>query len=123
MNIIQELTENIKKAGFRVFIAESKSHGFYTDNSGSKLISFQNDLSGIQFSGNYRTSKPSQTGSGWILNVDNTSKFDIKSIFNEIPPYWATAGSKWAYTTLEQHLKMYGKSSKYKENLERNHGL
>lgn len=64
---IKQLAAEIKRAGFRVFIAERGTYGFYTDTDGTRVVSFQYDLCGMTFSGNYKTSNPRGTGSGWGL--------------------------------------------------------
>lgn len=112
---IQELAAKLKKKGFRVFIAERGSYGFYTNEEGSKVVSFQYDLGGFSFSGNYKTSNPRRTGAGWQIVKDSYGCENFQSILDSVPPKWATRGATWKYTTLEQHLASYQKSSKYKE--------
>lgn len=109
---VKELALNIKASGFRVFLANSGTHGFYTDAEGSKLVSFQLDLGGFQFTGKYKTDQPRSTGTGWQLvqGVNHT----YQDMFNERPT-WSLSGAKWEYTTLEQHLKTYQASSQYAE--------
>jgi Fe-S cluster assembly iron-binding protein IscA len=108
---IKELAQEIKAAGFRVFIAKSGTHGFYTDAAGTKVVSFQFDLGGFKFTGNYKTSQPSRTGTGWQLQDGS-----FEDMFKQMPPNWAVgSGIDWKYTTLEQHLKTYQASSQYVE--------
>lgn len=110
---IKALTKEIKDAGFRVFIAESGTYGFYTDTDGSRIISFQVDgWSGVRFSGNYTTSNPRKTGTGWVLETDTFS-----AMFNQQAPRWAVGNATWRYTTLAENLATYQPSSKYKEVL------
>lgn len=108
--IIADTAASIKKAGFRVFLAESGTYGFYTDADGSRVVSFQTDLGQLSFSGNYKTNNPSQTGTGWRLNTQGYA-----DMFNVVAPAWAVRDAKWQYTTLAQHLKTYQSSSKYRE--------
>lgn len=103
--IIQELAKDIQSKGYRVFIAESGTYGFYTDSK--RVVCFQSDLGGIVFSGNYISSK---SGTGWGLET-NTYKHMIESY----APGWITNHDKITMITLEQHLDRYQKSSKYKE--------
>lgn len=110
--MVKELSENIKKQGFRVFVAESGTYGFFTDENGSKVISFQVDPI-VSFSGNYKTSNARQCGTGWRISEDIPRHF--KTLFETSPPQWATIGNKWVYTTLEEHLGTYQKSSRYTE--------
>lgn len=108
--LIAELVPQIKAAGFRVFVAERGTYGFYTDAAGSKVVCFQVGLGGLEFSGNYKTSAPSSTGTGWRLLTQPPAE-----MFKQGPPQWALHGATWEYTTLEQHLKTYQASSKYTE--------
>lgn len=110
---VKEVAAEIKKAGFRVFIAKSGSYGFYTDAQGSKVVSFQYDLCGVKFSGNY---KSKTCGTGW--GMDSVFEFTAEAfnkMFEAFPPRWATNGEQVKPTTLEQHLKTYQASSQYTE--------
>lgn len=109
---VKELANEIKAAGFRVFIAKSGTYGFYTDTAGSKVVCFQFDLGGFTFSGNYKSNNP-QSGTGWGLVPDS-----FKAMFAQCPPSWAIpSGYAFKFTTLEQHLKTYQASSQYVEVL------
>ena len=110
---ISELVPKIKRQGFRVFLAGSERYGFFTDEDGTRVISFQVDYLSVSFSGNYKTDAPGKTGTGWRITDNDTGNY--KEIFNSYPPQWATSDSKWKYTTLKQHLGTYQKSSKYTE--------
>lgn len=106
---VKQLAQEIKATGFRVFLAKSGTYGFYTDAEGSKLVSFQFDLGGFKFTGNYKTDQPRQCGTGWQLQDG-----DFNQMFNEAPT-WSVRGASWKYSTLEQHLKTYQASSQYTE--------
>lgn len=108
----QELAKNIKASGFRVFIAKSGTYGFYTDAEGSKIVSFQLDLGGFNFTGNYKTDMPTQCGTGWQLNQSTGRTY--QDMFNECPT-WSLRGANWKFTTLAQHLATYQASSVYTE--------
>lgn len=108
--MVKELANQIKQEGFRVFIAKSGTYGFYTDTTGSRVVSFQADLGGMKFIGNYKTSAPHSTGTGWELSQDT-----FQGMFNQSAPSWAVKGVTWKYTTLEQHLATYQQSSIYAE--------
>jgi len=110
---IYELVEEIKTVGFRVFIAKSATHGFFTNADGQRIVSFQYDLGSINYSGNYTTDQPRITGTGW--RIAKVSKMSINEIFTSFPPFWATGQSKWNYTTLAQYLATYQRSSQYYE--------
>jgi hypothetical protein len=105
---VKQLANEIKEAGFRVFIAKTGSYGIYTNQEGSKVVSFQYDLGGFKFSGNY---KSKSCGTGWGLDDNMT----FEAMLNANAPYWATKGEAVKCTTLEQHLATYQKSSEYTE--------
>lgn len=108
-----ELAQAIKAAGYRVFIAERGTYGFFTDEAGSRVVSFQNELAGFRFSGNYMSKS---CGTGWGLGEVHTfDKPNFDSLFESNPPRWDTRGEAVTVTTLEQHLATYQKSSKYVE--------
>lgn len=112
---IKKIAQNIKAAGFRVFIAKSGTYGFYTDDAGSRVVSFGVDLGTVKLSGNYKTSAPKQCGTGWGLKpTDN-----YNAAFNEIAPSFAVPnGVSWRYTTLAEYLKNYQESSKFVEDVD-----
>lgn len=107
---VKQLAQEIKATGFRVFLAQSGTYGFYTNAEGSKVVCFQFDLGGFKYSGKYKTEKPSQTGAGWGL-AENS----FENMFKQMPPQWATSGFGYKFTTLDQHLATYQASSKYTE--------
>lgn len=111
---IKELATAIKAQGFRVFIAKNGEYGFYTDQDGAKVISFQCNLGGFSCSGNYKTNQPQKTGTGWQITDDFTQD-QARGAFEQTPPRWAVGKAKWHYTTLDQHLDQYQKSSVYVE--------
>ena len=89
--IIKQLADKIKARGFRVFIGESGTHGFYTDKELKRLVSFQYSL-GLSFGGNYVTYNPRATGQGWrIADSDNGNYGDMLAAS---VPYWAIARAK-----------------------------
>lgn len=110
---VQQLAADIKAAGFRVFIAKSGTYGFFTDAEGTRVVSFQYDLSGFKFSGNYKSDQPRSTGTGWDLGTNLSGNY--KGLFNSSAPDWAVRGANWKHTTLAQHLAVYQSSSAYVE--------
>jgi hypothetical protein len=113
---INELASNLKNKGFRVFISASGAYGFFTNEGGDRVVSFQVDDLSYQysFSGNYYPEKASsgvQVGRGWRL--DNNLSF--KNMIASNAPQWATAGHAVKYTTLEKYLKTYQNSSQFTE--------
>lgn len=113
---VAALAQEIKAAGFRVFIAKSGTHGFYTDEGGTRVVSFQFDLGGFKFSGNYKSDQPRQTGTGWGMGEHaSVSASGLKNMLESTPPQWAVRGANYRLTTLEQHLATYQASSVYTE--------
>lgn len=114
-----ELAATIKAAGFRVFLAKSGTHGCYTDTEGSRVVSFQYDLGGFRFSGNYKAVNSADgrtTGSGWCMgDAYEVSTEGLRNMFESNPPSWATHGKPVRLVTLAQHLATYGESSGYTE--------
>lgn len=108
-----QLAADIKKAGFRVFIAKSGSYGFFTDAEGTRVVSFQYDLGGFKFSGNYKSDNPRRTGNGWVMGTAVSGNH--RAMFDSHAPQWAVHGAEWQHTTLAQHLATYGASSAYVE--------
>ncbi len=105
---IKKLTDELLSEGFRVFLAESGTYGFYTDTEGSKIVSFQFDICDLCFSGNYISTK---SGSGWRLKNDTHD-----NMLKQGAPQWAIGKDpKWHYTTLEEQQKRYQSSSRYTE--------
>ena len=108
--------KRIKALGFRVFLAENDKYGIITNDDGSRVISFSFSSFGPSLSGNY--GPPSvESGTGWRLSRSPESlrtAEDVQAAFAETPPDYC--GKGWRYmTTLEQHLKAYGESSRYYE--------
>lgn len=113
MKLIADLAQHIRKAGYRPFIAESGTYGFFTDAEGTRVVSFQTRFGGVTFSGNYRSADPLSCGRGWA--IDAGWEATAKGLFESCPPAWATKGFAWRFTTLAEHLKDYQSSSNYHE--------
>ena len=94
-----------------MFIAESGTYGFYTDNGLTYPVSFQYDLGGVKYSGNYTSNN---SGMGWTLDEDQT----YERMFKTLIPRWVIIGEREKgirRITVAEHLKRYQTSSKYKE--------
>lgn len=126
----REFAQFIKGLGFRAFVAGGmggdgrNGYGFITDTEGSRVLSFE--MRSGNLGGNY--GPPSRTsGTGWQLNGDvwslKTADDVRKALYVTAPDFCRRASpqsrgddSGWQYyTTLAQHLAMYGASSKYEE--------
>lgn len=105
---IKELTDELLSEGFRVFLAEKGTYGFYTNVEGSGIVSFQIEFFSPVFSGNYISTK---SGTGWRLDDDTHD-----NMLKQGAPNWAIGHDpKWHYTTLEEHQERYQSSSRYTE--------
>ena len=116
-----ELVNKIKSFGYPVYLSEKGNYGFFTNQDGSRLVSFQIDHFFFSFSANH---KSIGLGSGYritndeqclLWDIDNfcTAKF-LESLINA-PVYISRRKNErflW-WTTLEQHLERYQSSSKY----------
>jgi len=96
--------------GFNVWIAKRGTHGFYCDDTGARVCSFQTISSQVKFSGNYAASRGS--GSGWQIedNAPN-DKIQARDWLNRVAPHWANKSP--VYTSVVQHLQRYQLSSEF----------
>ncbi len=131
----REFAQFIKGLGFRAFVAGNdgrNGYGFITDADGSRVLGFE--MREGTLGGNYNGDR--STGSGWRMDQntwDLKTAEDVKRALYAMAPSWtgfhrspsrchacgqstgSEADKARSYTTLEQHLKMYGTSSKYSE--------
>lgn len=110
-----EFAGRIKGLGFKVYIAERGAHGYITDETESRVLSWSL-ADGGSLSGNY--GPPSrESGTGWRLNESPwqlTSAHDVRRALNAQPE--AFCGKGWRYLcTVAQYLAQYGDSSKFRE--------
>lgn len=109
-----EFAGRVKAWGFTVYLAKSGDHGFITDATESRVMSFSFSGIGSSLGGNY--GPPSrESGTGWQLSKEvwqlRTAK-DVRDALYEQPP--AFTGRGWKYlTNVKQHLATYGQSSGY----------
>ena len=109
--LIQNIVQALNSYGFDVYISADGRHGFYTN--GKRVVSFGGHWEFlVDFSGNYVPIKTS--GTGWIIAKEQTdiTKEQADAYINDHAPTW-TGNTNPIYTTPEQHLKTYGKSSGY----------
>jgi hypothetical protein len=108
-----EFCERITNLGFPVYLSGSGTHGVFTLPDGSRVVGFEygNQCS---LSGTY--GPPSRdSGTGWKLEQlpgDLVTSDDVEKVLNEKAPKWCGNGWK-RYTTIKEHLDMYGASSRY----------
>lgn len=109
--IIKSLAKQIKAEGLRVFLSEDGEHGFFTNEKGDRVVSFQLD---------YLTSESLFFGNITTEHTRNicTNHFQIDSFlsFKEMLSSTDKKGYKSvSYCTLEKYLNIYQKSSKFSE--------
>lgn len=118
----RDFAQRMVGLGFRAFVAREGEgdYGIVTDDTGDRVLSFSmND--GGSLSGNY--GPPTQrSGTGWRMNTHPFALLtadDVHKALHERPPLYCGGGgggSGWRkFTTLAEHLKMYGSSSRYAE--------
>lgn len=116
---VAEIAAAILAAGFRVFVAESGTYGFYTDTEGKTVVSFQFDLGGFKFSGNYKPRQATDgryTGTGWIMgNSYAVTRDGLQTMLDSHAPHWATNGLPVDRASLVTHLRGYQSSSRFAE--------
>lgn len=115
-NIHPQLVDVVKDLlaeGWRVFIAKRGDYGFFTNEAGERTVSFDRGLGGLNWSGNYKTSDPRQTGDGWRLEPST-----YMNMFAAYPPQWAVRKTSWKYQTLDMKLAVFQKTSQYEEIIE-----
>jgi hypothetical protein len=97
--------------GYQVYLSKDCEHGFYTD--GNRVVCFGGQWNfSLDFSGNYLPSRLS--GTGWQIATEQgvPTKEQADKWIVENAPSWCKNPTP-IYTTPEQHLKTYGKSSGY----------
>ena len=111
---IKELAKELKANDFRVFVSKSGEYGFYTNKEGDRVVSFGFDLGTIKVSGNYKTSCPRETGTGWRI-TDNFNASIAQQCLDCKPPKWAIRDHSYKFTSLKDYLDTYQKSSVFEE--------
>lgn len=108
--LIAQIAQNLHSFGYTVYVSLDGCHGFYTD--GKRAVSFGGQWNFcVDFSGNY---KPSRTGgTGWQIATEQSdiTAEQAHAYITANAPRWANANP--IYTTPEQHLETYGRSSGY----------
>ena len=96
--------------GYRVYMSADNNHGFYTD--GKRVVSFGGQWAWcLDFSGNYACTRTG--GTGWQIKREAgvPTEEQAKQYVTSNAPAWANPNP--VYTTPEQHLATYCKSSGY----------
>jgi len=105
---LKPLIDELHRDGLTVYMSKDGRYGFYTDDNARSLISFGLDYGMPRFSGNYKSSQPSQCGTGWRIENPPT---DYRAALDKPAPHWATGAHPYRLTTVAEHLKTYGASS------------
>ncbi len=102
---VREIADTLVDLGFIVYLGKSRTHGFYTDATGERVIGFQSDLGGPRFGGNYQPSH--RSGSGWRIEtrLPLTKEGALNMLYQNAPGW--TGNHNPVYTTAEQHLARY----------------
>jgi hypothetical protein len=111
--LIQHFAKKLHSFGYDVYVSGDGRHGFYTD--GRRVVSFGGHWNlSVDFSGNYAASRAS--GTGWQISTEQSdiNAAQAAAYISKNAPAW-TGNACPVYTTPEQHLKTYGKSSAYQK--------
>ena len=114
-DLVKRVVKTCKDKGLRVFLSnEGKgNYGFFTDKNGQKVVCFDTEPFGLLRFYTAHTSKPGYNeGSGIIIN-EEVANPEKESLILMLDNNRETDGHK--PKTLEDQLKAYGESSKYKE--------
>lgn len=110
--LIQHIAQKLHGFGFDVYISKDGTYGFYTN--GQRVISFGGSYNFfVDFSGNYKSR--GNSGTGWMIEKEKSdiTEDQAKRYIEANAPRWANADP--IYTTPEEHLRTYGKSSGYQK--------
>ena len=115
---VEDFAERITKLGFAVYLAKSRTYGFITDESASRVLSFEFTGFSGALSGNY--GPPSvESGTGWRMDITAdhlTTPERVKDALYADPPSWCGSrkGKGWRYvSTVAQYLAQYDSSSHF----------
>lgn len=109
---IAALAQEIKAAGFRAFIAKDGTYGFYTNEDGSRVVSFGLDFGCPKFSGNHVSDNPKSCGTGWRMESQGT----FADMLAATTPHWALPhGATCRPKTLAEYQRDYQSSSQFVE--------
>lgn len=113
-DLAKEIADKALAEGLRVWLSDDGEggHGFFSNQEGTRVVSFQNYFGMPRFTGNYGPPTRS-AGTGWCIQDDIGSSESLSPLLNAYPPSYCVG---WSYfTTVDQHLKVYGKCCRYKE--------
>jgi hypothetical protein len=110
--LVQEASRKLIEYGYTVYVAKSGEYGFYTD--GKRVVCFGGCWNfALDYSGNYQPQDG--TGTGWQIakELGVLTREQADQFIKANAPHWAVGNRVMTYSTPEQHLATYGKSSGY----------
>lgn len=107
-DMVKEWADSIIAMGFIVHMSKSGTHGFITDETETRVLSFEfNRGAPDRLSGNYGPANK-YCGTGWVLDeipADLDSSEKVVAALYAHPPQSCQG---WEYfTTVQQHLEVY----------------
>lgn len=114
-DLVKRVVKVCKDKGLRVFLSnEGKGdYGFFTDKNGQKVVCFDTEPFGLLRFFTAHTSKPGYNEGSGIMITEEVANLEKESLILMLDNNRETDGHK--PKTLEDQLKAYGESSKYKE--------
>ena len=114
LDVADEFIAAALEQGLRVFKSWSGTYGLITDAEGERVVSWTVNFSRVRLTGNYKTSDPHKTGTGWEIG-EWADGSDLRQTLATEAPGWALRGAVCRITTLAEHLERYQQSSLYVE--------
>ena len=114
-DLVKKLVKECKTKGLRVFLSnEGKgNYGFFTDKNGQKVVCFDTEPFGLLRFYTAHTSKPGYNEGSGIMITEEVANPEKECLIQMLEANRETDGHK--PKTLQDQLKAYGQSSKYKE--------
>lgn len=118
-DLITRIAAQLHSYDYTVYVSSNGEHGFYTD--GTRVVTFGGSWSwSVDFSGNYKATTAEggrRIGTGWLIDggkeLSCIGRHTADQFIKAGAPQWAVGAEQFKYTTPEQHLATYGKSSGY----------
>ena len=114
-DLVKRVVKVCKDKGLRVFLSnEGKgNYGFFTEKNGQKVVCFDTEPFCLLRFFTAHTSKPGYNEGSGIMITEEVANPEKESLILMLDNNRETDGHK--PKTLEDQLKAYGESSKYKE--------
>lgn len=113
--LVDKVVAKCKAEGLRVFLSDEGegNYGFFTDKNGQKVVCFDTEPWLLLRFFTAHTSKPGYNEGSGIMIEDEVADVKSLNLTQMLEVNKETDGHK--PKTLEDELKAYGQSSKYKE--------